>query len=97
MLFGANGGQEKAFQADAWHKAERFVLEVEAGRGLTNYGFLKDLFEACMMHNVDYLGLAVRRLYKRSPDYDRVVGFFETLYTSRRLQLPLKGVLILGY
>jgi CheY-like chemotaxis protein len=31
------------------------------------------------------------------PDFDTVVTFFQTLYTSQRLQLPLKGVLLLGY
>jgi hypothetical protein len=97
VLFGANGRPEKAFQADAWHRAGRFVLEVEAGRAVTNFGFLKDLFEACMMHDIDYLGLAVRQVYGRSQDFRAVISFFDTLYASRRLQLPLKGILVLGY
>ena len=98
VLFGAEGKFERVFQADAWHREERFVLEVEAGRAVTNFGFLKEyLFEACMMHDVDYLGLAIRRTYKESSDYATVVRFFETLYASRRLQLPLKGILVVGY
>ena len=97
VLFGRNGKLEKSFEADAWDQHRRMVLEVEAGRGVLNYQFLKDLFEACMMHDVDYLGIAVRNIYKRSRDFDRVATFFETLYASNRLTLPLKGILVVGY
>ena len=97
VLFGLNGKLEKSFEADAYHADARFVLEVEAGRGVTNNQFLKDLFQACMMHDVDYLGIAVRNIYKRSRDFDRVATFFETLYASNRLTLPLKGILVVGY
>ena len=55
---------EKYFEADAFFDKKGFVLEVEAGRGLTNNQFLKDLFQACMMHNIDYLGIAVRMIYR---------------------------------
>ena len=55
VLFGRNGRVEKSFDVDAWHKEERFVLEVEAGRATINHQFLKDMFEACMMHDVEYL------------------------------------------
>lgn len=33
----------------------------------------------------------------KSQDFERVVTFFETLYASDRVKLPLKGILILGY
>jgi hypothetical protein len=97
VLFGKNGMVEKAFEADAWNRESRIVIEVEAGRGYTNNQFLKDLFQACMMQDVDYCGIAVRNRYINSNDFDKVVAFFETLYTSGRLKLPLKGVLIVGY
>lgn len=69
----------------------------EAGRAVMNYGFLKDLFEACMMYNVDYLVIAIRRIYKTSRDFNKVITFFDTLYSSRRISLPLNGVLVIGY
>ena len=97
VLFGLNGAIEKFFEADAWHRREKMVLEVEAGRGYLNNQFLKDLFQACMMYDILYCGIAVRNLYIKTPDFKHVVSFFETLYTSNRLQLPLKGVLIIGY
>ena len=55
VLFGRNGRIEKSFDADAYHAENGFVLEVEAGRGVVNNQFLKDLFQACMMHDVRYL------------------------------------------
>jgi hypothetical protein len=101
VLYGNNGHVSKAFEADAHHVEGRFVVEVEAGRGVLNNQFLKDLFQACMMDEVDYLAIAVRNLYKaagvRNPDFERVVTFFETMYASNRMRLPLKGILVLGY
>jgi hypothetical protein len=97
VLFGRNGVVEKSFEADAWHEKEKMVVEVEAGRGYANNQFLKDLFQACMMHDVDYCGIAVRNRYIDSHDFENVVAFFETLYASNRLRLPLKGVLVVGY
>jgi hypothetical protein len=97
VLFGRNGKLEKAFDADAYHETEGFVLEVEAGRGVTNNQFLKDLFQACMMHDVWYAAIAIRNTYKKNQDYEIVERFFGTLYASNRLTLPLKGVLVIGY
>src|ERR1700758_4190254 len=54
VLFGRNGRIQKSFDADAYNRDERTVLEIEAGRGVVNNQFLKDLFQACMMVDVDY-------------------------------------------
>lgn len=67
VLFGRNGAVSKSFDADAWHREARVVVEVEAGRGYLNNQFLKDLFQACMMHDVDYCVIAVRNVYIRMP------------------------------
>ncbi len=101
VLFGINGKIEKSFNADALHESKGFVIEVEAGRATINHQFLKDLFQACMMHDVYYLGIAVRNIYEaagiKNRDFEKVVKFFETLYASNRMNLPLKGILIIGY
>lgn len=97
VLYGANGKVEKAFDADAYHSLEKTVVEVEAGRGVTNYQFLKDLFQACVMQDVNYAVIAIRQDYRGSDDYSKVVTFIETIYASNRLVLPLKGLLIIGY
>lgn len=97
VLYGLNGQMEQRFDADAYNEEKGIVVEVEAGRAVTNYQFLKDLFEACVMSDVNYLVIAVRNKYRNSLDFRKVITFFNTLYASNRLQLPLKGVLIIGY
>ena len=97
VLFGRNGKLERSFEADAFSSEYKTVIEVEAGRAVSNYQFLKDLFQACMMHEVDYLVIGVRNLYSNNKDFEKVISFFDTLYASNRLTLPLKGVLIIGY
>ena len=97
VLFGRNGKYAQSFDADAYHHAGGFVLEVEAGGAVANYKFLKCLFEACMMHEVKYLAIAVRKTYRDHKDFETVCQFFETLYASNRLTLPLEGILIIGY
>lgn len=97
VLFGRDGELEKSFLVDGFQEETGTVLEVEAGRAVTNYQFLKDLFEACMMHNVTYSVIAVRKSYRRQADFETVVTHFDTLYASGRLLLPLKGILTVGY
>lgn len=97
VLYGPNGRLEKSFDADAIHIEHEFVVEVEAGRAVANFQFLKDLFQACMMSDVYYLGIVVRNTYKSSNDFEKVCRFIDTLYSSNRLELPLKGIVIVGY
>ena len=97
VFFGLQGKPEKSFDADAFHSGEGFVVEVEAGRAVEGNQFLKDFFQACMMQGVSYLAIAVRNRYRKGDNFETVKTFFETLYASRRLQLPLKGVLLIGY
>lgn len=97
VLFGRKGKVLKCFNADAHAVSEGWVLEVEAGRAVDNNQFLKDIFQACMMHDVLHLAVAVRNTYRHSDDFAKVESFLETLYISGRLQLPLKGILLIGY
>ena len=97
VLFGNDNIIDKSFYADAISKDGRIVIEVEAGQATENHRFLKDIFEACMMFDVDYLVFAVRNIYRTHDDFSRIYTFLETLYISNRLQLPLKGILLIGY
>jgi hypothetical protein len=97
VLFGQDNQIDKSFYADALSSDGRIVIEVEAGQATENHRFLKDIFEACMMFDVEYLVLAVRNIYRKHDDFQRVFTFLETLYISNRLQLPLKGILLIGY
>ena len=97
VLFGIDNKVDKSFFADAISKDGKIVIEVEAGQATENHRFLKDIFEASMMFEVEYLVLAVRNRYRNHNDFNRVFTFLETLYVSNRLHLPLKGVLLIGY
>ena len=97
VLFGINNNVDKCFFADALSKNGKIVIEVEAGRATENNQFLKDIFQASMMYNVEYLVLAVRNQYRNHFDFDRVYTFLETMYISNRIQLPLKGIMLIGY
>lgn len=103
VLFGPNGSVEKSFDVDAFHAETGTVIEVEAGRAVVNHQFLKDLFEAIAIQDAKYLVIAVLSEYKpksvKKPmhDFRTVTGFMETLYAADRVQLPLKGILIIGY
>ncbi|MBQ9678935.1 MAG: hypothetical protein IJV44_12460 [Prevotella sp.] len=97
VLFGVDNRIDKSFYADALSQDGRIVIEVEAGQATENHRFLKDIFEASMMFDVEYLVLAVRNKYRTHNDFDRVFTFLETLYISNRLHLPLKGILLIGY
>lgn len=97
VLFGENNSIDQSFNADGISNDGRIVLEVEAGRAVANYAFLKDIFQACMMHDVEFLILAVRNDYRDSDDFEKVYTFLETLYISGRLVLPLKGITLIGY
>ncbi len=97
VLFGLNNHIDKSFEADGLSRDGRTVIEVEAGRAVVNYQFLKDIFQACMMHGVEYLVLAVRNDYRGGNDFEKVHSFLETLYISNRLRLPLKGIVLIGY
>jgi hypothetical protein len=97
VLFSINNKIDKFFDADAVSQDGKIVIEVEAGRGYRNNQFLKDIFQACMMPNVEYLVIAVRNHYYNSDDFKSIFQFLETLYISGRLQLPLKGIVLIGY
>lgn len=97
VLFGTNNIIDKSFYADAISNDNKIVIEVEAGRATENHQFLKDIFEASMMFDVEYLVLAVRNTYRGHNDFERIYTFLETMYISNRIKLPLKGILLIGY
>lgn len=105
VLFSENDQVDKYFAADALSEDHKIVIEVEAGRAVRNNQFLKDIFQACMMYEVEYLVIAVLNEYtynsngkpQTSHDYQLIKTFLETMYVSNRMQLPLKGILLIGY
>jgi hypothetical protein len=82
VLFGLENRTDKSFNADALSKNGKIVIEIEAGRATENNQFLKDIFQACMMFEVEYLVIAVRNTYRKHKDFQIVYTFLETLYIS---------------
>ena len=97
VMYGENGVPELTFEVDAYNASEKIIIEVEAGRAVTNYQFLKDFFEACCVNDAEYLCIAVREDYRNNKDYQKVCDFFSSMYISNRFIIPLKGILIIGY
>ena len=97
VLFGKNNVPEKAFEVDAYEPKSKTIIEIEAGRAVTNYQFLKDFFEAMIMSGIDYLVIAVRLTYRKNRDFDSVTKFFDVFYSSDKVQHQLKGILVIGY
>ena len=49
------------------------------------------------MVNVDYLVIAVRQIYKKQQDFKKISEWLDTLFITNRIQLSLKGILLIGY
>ena len=78
-------------------REKKIVLEVESGRAVVNHQFLKDIFEASVMVDVDFLIIAVRQIYKGTKDYKKITDWLDTLFITNRIKLSLKGILLIGY
>ena len=97
VLFGHQGSVAQAFEVDGYNNEHKIVLEIEGGRAYTNYQFLKDIFEASVMVDVEYLVSAVRTIYNNHEDYNKITDWLETLFVTKRIQFDLKGLLVIGY
>lgn len=88
---------ELQFHADAYQSETKTIIEVEAGRAVVNYQFLKDFYQASVIKECDYLVIAVRKQYKNTKDFEKVSKFIDGFFNDESFKIPLKGVLIIGY
>lgn len=101
VLFGEQGSVIVQYDVDGFHPEEGAVLEVEAGRGAASNADYRDIVRASLMVEVRYLILAVMLSYRgggqamRSYDISR--DRIDAIYASDRLELPLDGLLLIGY
>jgi len=89
--------EELQFHADAYQENTKTIIEVEAGRAVVNYQFLKDFYQASVIKECDYLVIAVRKQYKNTKDFEKVSKFIDGFFNDDNFKVPLKGVLIIGY
>ena len=96
VLYAMNGEEAVVYEVDGFDPLTKTVVEIESGRAISNYQVLKDLVESCLM-DVDYLCIALRMLYRQSKDFEKFNNIIDAIYKSNRLNIPLKGLLIIGY
>jgi hypothetical protein len=104
VFYGENGVATVRYQIDAYHRGWKCGLEIEAGRAWMGNAVYRDLIQASIMVNVDYLVLAVPQAYKYlvgnqpkvSKDYDNTRSLAAALYGHTRFRLPYH-LIVLGY
>ena len=104
VFFGENGVPTLRYQIDAYNAGWESGLEIEAGRAWMGNAVYRDIVQACVMVQVQFLILAVPNAYKYfssnrpvvSQDYANTVALADALYGHSRLRLPYDLVLI-GY
>lgn len=101
VLFEENGSVEIEYRVDGYHPDFRVVLEVEAGRGAANNADYRDLIRTSLMVDSEYLVLAMMIEYKTAGQtirsYEKTRKRIDAIYASDRLELGLKGILLVGY
>lgn len=90
---------------DAYNKKHKTIIEVEAGRAVDNNQYLKDLVFISALSDIDYLVLAVRRVYSKKDnkrkkenkqyDYKNISKIMRGLFAN--ISFPLRGVVLIGY
>ncbi len=104
VFFGPLGVPTLRYEIDAYSSKYRCGLEVEAGRAWMGNAVYRDLIQAMVMTDVDYLLLAVPMSYKyksnerstESKDFQNTCMVAEALFGHSRLTMPYRLVVI-GY
>ena len=104
MFFGENALPELQYEVDAWHPEWRAGLEIEAGRAWMGNAIYRDLIQALVMVEMDYLLLAVPQAYRYkaggrvtiSKDYKNTVSVCQALYGHSRITMPF-SLCVVGY
>jgi hypothetical protein len=104
VFFGENGIPTVRYQIDAYHPSWRCGLEIEAGRAWMGNAVYRDLIQALVMVDVDWLCLAVPNGYRYtsggklvvSRDYDNTRDLADAIFGHTRLKMPYRLILV-GY
>jgi len=104
VFFGEGGRPDLRYEIDSYHPQWRCGLEVEAGRAWLGNAIYRDLIQAMVMVDLDWLALAVPLGYRRnsvgrrvvSRDYDNTCAVANTLFSHDRVRIPFQ-LLVIGY
>lgn len=105
VLFGDDGRPQLTYEVDAFHDAEGVVVEVEAGRGAQNGADYRNIIRASLLLNAEFLAMWLPISYhfkvggrqSKTAAYANTRSTLEAIYSSQRLVLPFRGVLLIGY
>lgn len=103
VFFGDEGSFLRTYEIDAFHEGLRVALEVEAGRATMGNAIYRDLIQASLMVDAQFLVLAIPLEYRyggkptKEPSYAKTYSVVEAIYGSPRLDLPFDGLLLIGY
>jgi len=104
VFFGEGGAPTLRYEIDAYHGDWKCGLEVEAGRAWMGNAVYRDLIQASVMVDVEFLYLAVSNAYKYnssgsrhvSRDYENTVNLADAVYGHSRMSLPY-SLVVIGY
>ena len=104
VFFGENAVPDLQYEVDAWHADWRSGMEVEAGRAWMGNAVCRDLIQALVMVDMEFLFLAVPQSYKYnsvgretiSRDYENTIAVVEALYGHSRIRMPF-DLCVIGY
>src|SRR6266496_3060186 len=93
VFFGENGLPMVRYQVDGYHPEWRCGIEIEAGRAWMGNAVYRDLIQALVMVDVDWLCLAVPNTYKyqtggrpsNSRDYENTRDVADALFGHTRV------------
>jgi hypothetical protein len=103
VFFGEQGKPTTQYEIDAYHPGLRIVVEIEAGRSLHGGALYRDIIRLSLMADCDYAVIAVPLSYRIGPKkrsssvYQNAAAVLDAIYGTNRLQLPFKGLLLIGY
>lgn len=98
VFYGENGVPTKAYNIDAFHDEWKCALEVEMARAIGGNAVYRDLVQALVMVDVQYLALGVPLNYRRGgrteTPYSDTKKIAEALYAHSRITMPYRLLLI---
>ncbi|MCH7970266.1 MAG: hypothetical protein IH960_04385 [Chloroflexi bacterium] len=105
VLFGQQGSATITYEVDGYHPEHRIVLEIEAGRAWMGNAVYRDLVRTSLIADADYLALGVMIEYSYkskgrdivSKDFSHTKDLLDAVFSSQKLILPFKGILLFGY
>lgn len=104
VFFGENGSPDLQYEIDAYHPQWKYGLEIEAGRAWMGNAVYRDLVQALVMVDLEFLILAVPNGYRYqsggrtvvSKDYENTVAVADALFGHTRFRMPYR-LTVIGY